>query len=418
MAGVVPQPKKRDPPLSTHSARHRRADPLRTEVGPSRRSGPERSPGSAATGSRSSTLRTVPADRLRVSGSCVIGLDELEWRFSGSGGPGGQHANTANTRVELRFDVGGVAARSGPASGPGSSSSSGRSSGWWPRTRARSTATGSSRSSGSGTAWPRRCGSSGPGSRPGSSGRPRSGGCRTSATQSERKRGRSRPARRSRRRWTSVRRRRAVRGRRGAGRASSSTRRCGRSSCPRGVVVRLTRMRERRGARRVRAAAPLREDLRGPRPGHGAVRPDRDVRPRGPLARRWCSPASRCIFVAVEGVGWKEAFIQSGSSLFTLGFEPPVGFWAATLGFVEAAHRARAARPAHRVPADDLRRVLAARGARRAHVGARRHAAAARSTSSAARTSSGRLDNLDDVWVEWQLWFAELAGDAHVAARS
>ena len=32
-------------------------------------------------------------------------LDEFEWRFSGSGGPGGQHANTANTRVELRFDV-------------------------------------------------------------------------------------------------------------------------------------------------------------------------------------------------------------------------------------------------------------------------------------------------------------------------
>jgi ribosome-associated protein len=42
---------------------------------------------------------------MRVSGSCVIGLDELEWRFSGSGGPGGQHANTANTRVEVRFDV-------------------------------------------------------------------------------------------------------------------------------------------------------------------------------------------------------------------------------------------------------------------------------------------------------------------------
>jgi len=47
----------------------------------------------------------VPGERLRVSGSCVIGLDELEWRFSGSGGPGGQHANTANTRVEVRFDV-------------------------------------------------------------------------------------------------------------------------------------------------------------------------------------------------------------------------------------------------------------------------------------------------------------------------
>jgi ribosome-associated protein len=44
-------------------------------------------------------------DKLRVSGSCVIGLDELEWRFSASGGPGGQHANKASTRVEVRFDV-------------------------------------------------------------------------------------------------------------------------------------------------------------------------------------------------------------------------------------------------------------------------------------------------------------------------
>ncbi len=49
--------------------------------------------------------RCVPTDRLRVSGSCIIGLDELEWRFTGAGGPGGQHANTANTRVELSFDV-------------------------------------------------------------------------------------------------------------------------------------------------------------------------------------------------------------------------------------------------------------------------------------------------------------------------
>jgi ribosome-associated protein len=47
----------------------------------------------------------MATDRLRVSGSCVIALDELEWRFTGSGGPGGQHANTANTRVEVRFDV-------------------------------------------------------------------------------------------------------------------------------------------------------------------------------------------------------------------------------------------------------------------------------------------------------------------------
>lgn len=46
-------------------------------------------------------------DDLVVSRSLVLEADELEWRFSGSGGPGGQHANTANTRVELRFDVAG-----------------------------------------------------------------------------------------------------------------------------------------------------------------------------------------------------------------------------------------------------------------------------------------------------------------------
>ena len=34
-----------------------------------------------------------------------IPIDELQWRFSGSGGPGGQHANTSNTRVECLFDA-------------------------------------------------------------------------------------------------------------------------------------------------------------------------------------------------------------------------------------------------------------------------------------------------------------------------
>lgn len=42
---------------------------------------------------------------LRVSRTTRIPLGELDWRFSGSGGPGGQHANTANTRVEVVFDV-------------------------------------------------------------------------------------------------------------------------------------------------------------------------------------------------------------------------------------------------------------------------------------------------------------------------
>jgi ribosome-associated protein len=42
---------------------------------------------------------------LRVTRSVAIPFDELEWRFTGSGGPGGQHANTSNTKVEVRFDV-------------------------------------------------------------------------------------------------------------------------------------------------------------------------------------------------------------------------------------------------------------------------------------------------------------------------
>jgi len=42
---------------------------------------------------------------LRVTPTCVLRMDELEWRFSASGGPGGQHVNTANTRAEVRFDI-------------------------------------------------------------------------------------------------------------------------------------------------------------------------------------------------------------------------------------------------------------------------------------------------------------------------
>jgi ribosome-associated protein len=42
---------------------------------------------------------------LRVSPTCVIRLAELEWRTTSSGGPGGQHANTSDTRVEVRFPI-------------------------------------------------------------------------------------------------------------------------------------------------------------------------------------------------------------------------------------------------------------------------------------------------------------------------
>ena len=42
---------------------------------------------------------------LQVTRSCRIPIDELDIRVSRSGGPGGQHANTSDTRVEVVFRV-------------------------------------------------------------------------------------------------------------------------------------------------------------------------------------------------------------------------------------------------------------------------------------------------------------------------
>lgn len=42
---------------------------------------------------------------MQVTPTLAIPVEEMEWRFTASGGPGGQHANTSNTKVELRFDV-------------------------------------------------------------------------------------------------------------------------------------------------------------------------------------------------------------------------------------------------------------------------------------------------------------------------
>jgi ribosome-associated protein len=42
---------------------------------------------------------------IRVTRSVLLPLDEIELRTSRSSGPGGQHANKAETRVEALFDV-------------------------------------------------------------------------------------------------------------------------------------------------------------------------------------------------------------------------------------------------------------------------------------------------------------------------
>lgn len=44
-------------------------------------------------------------DPLKVSRTVAIPLEELDLRFTRSGGPGGQNVNTRSTRVEVVFDV-------------------------------------------------------------------------------------------------------------------------------------------------------------------------------------------------------------------------------------------------------------------------------------------------------------------------
>ncbi|MCX4660987.1 alternative ribosome rescue aminoacyl-tRNA hydrolase ArfB [Streptomyces uncialis] len=43
-----------------------------------------------------------------IRGSVLLPEAELMWRFSKSSGPGGQHVNTTDSQVELRFDLAGT----------------------------------------------------------------------------------------------------------------------------------------------------------------------------------------------------------------------------------------------------------------------------------------------------------------------
>ncbi|HEV8687183.1 MAG TPA: alternative ribosome rescue aminoacyl-tRNA hydrolase ArfB [Gaiellaceae bacterium] len=47
----------------------------------------------------------MTGDSIRVTRSVALPLEEIALRFSRSSGPGGQHANTSETRVEAVFDV-------------------------------------------------------------------------------------------------------------------------------------------------------------------------------------------------------------------------------------------------------------------------------------------------------------------------
>ena len=43
---------------------------------------------------------------IAINASTAVDEAELDFTFARSGGPGGQHANTSSTKVELRWDVG------------------------------------------------------------------------------------------------------------------------------------------------------------------------------------------------------------------------------------------------------------------------------------------------------------------------
>jgi ribosome-associated protein len=53
----------------------------------------------------SSRIAVIERDSIRVTRALAIPLSEVELRFSRSSGPGGQHAQKTETRVEALFEV-------------------------------------------------------------------------------------------------------------------------------------------------------------------------------------------------------------------------------------------------------------------------------------------------------------------------
>jgi ribosome-associated protein len=50
-------------------------------------------------------MAVMESDAIRVTRSVAVPRSEIELRFSRSSGPGGQHAQKSDTRVDARFDV-------------------------------------------------------------------------------------------------------------------------------------------------------------------------------------------------------------------------------------------------------------------------------------------------------------------------
>jgi ribosome-associated protein len=50
-------------------------------------------------------MAAMDGESIRVTRSVLLPVAEIDFRFSRSSGPGGQHANRSETRVEALFDV-------------------------------------------------------------------------------------------------------------------------------------------------------------------------------------------------------------------------------------------------------------------------------------------------------------------------
>lgn len=115
-----------------------------------------------------------------------------------------------------------------------------------------------------------------------------------------------------------------------------------------------------------------------------------------------------CIFAAAEGAGWRDALATSGSSLLTIGIERPEGIPTTMVAFTEAT-----------IGLGLLALLIAYLPTMylsfsRREVAVSRLAVRAGSPPTGANLlelahQAGFLGQLDDVWVEWEVWFAELA---------
>lgn len=113
------------------------------------------------------------------------------------------------------------------------------------------------------------------------------------------------------------------------------------------------------------------------------------------------------IFWAAEQQGWTEAFHQSGSSLFTLGFAPIDGAWLQAVSFVEAAlGLGMIALLITYLPS------LYSAFSRRETLVALLEVRAGSPPSAVEMLERfhriGWIGRLTDVWQEWEVWFAEV----------